>query len=174
MGRLTEYPPCRLFFALLVAPDGSVTDARQCIEDSFGALSVLHGPTDFAFTDYYSREMGSPLARYLALGGADFDPTCLADAKTLTNRWEVDLARPDGSRRVNFDPGLLSAASLILATTKARAHRVPLRDGIYAELTLLFHRGWVEALLWTYPDFRSSEYHSVLLDMRSGLGRSRN
>ena len=49
-----------------------------------------------------------------------------------------EVITQDGGRRVNLDPGLLSLANLILATTKNRSHRIPLFDGIYAELTLLY------------------------------------
>ena len=36
-------------------------------------------------------------------------------------------------RRVNLDAGYLCLAKLVLASTKDHAHRIYLRDGIYAE-----------------------------------------
>jgi hypothetical protein len=58
---------------------------------------------------------------------------------------------------MNIDPGYLSQAHLILATGKGYAHRPYLRDGIYADLTLIFRQGSFEALPWTYPDYAAPE-----------------
>ena len=38
----------------------------------------------------------------------------------------------------NLDPGMLSLHNLVLASTKGFAHRIYMREGIYAELALLF------------------------------------
>jgi len=57
-------------------------------------------------------------------------------------------------------PYPLTAASLVLATTKDRAHRICLHEGIHAEVTLLYERGGFRPLPWTYPDYRSAEVRS--------------
>ena len=102
------------------------------------------------------------------------DPTLLANAKVFTNSVEADFSL-NGRRRVNLDPGLLFPGRLILATTKDRAHRIPLRDGIFAELTLLYEKGGWKPLPWTYPDYRTPEYAEALTRMREILraGRKR-
>jgi hypothetical protein len=69
--------------------------------------------------------------------------------KGWTNGLEERLAA-GGKRRVNIDPGYLARAHLILATGKGYTHRPYLRDGIYADLTLVFQQGGFQPLPWTY------------------------
>ncbi len=62
-----------------------------------------------------------------------------------------DAFREGGDRTLNLDPGLLSLSRFALATTKDGSHRIPLRDGIYAEVTLVYERGGFHPLPWTVP-----------------------
>ena len=169
MGATTSYYPGKLFIGILLGPDAEIGEVQAALHDRFGALDYLAGPLAFDYTEYYTREMGKPLERYFASAAGLADPEALSEAKLASNDLEQRLARPDGKRRVNLDPGLLSLSSLILATTKAQAHRIPLRDGIYGELTLLLHRNRTEALPWTYPDYAGHEYAEIILEMRRRL-----
>ena len=72
---------------------------------------------------------------------------------------------PD-ERPLNLDPGLLTLGKFMLATTKDQAHRVYLRDGIFAEVTLRFHAGAWEPWPWTYADYREPFVHDFLLKAR--------
>jgi hypothetical protein len=78
-----------------------------------------------------------------------------------------------GLRPVNLDPGLLSLARFVLASTKPSAHRVPLASGIYAEIELLFERGSFRPVEWTYPDYRTREYLDILGHIRGLLKAQR-
>ena len=51
-------------------------------------------------------------------------------------------------------PGVLALGKFLLATTKDQAHRVYLRDGIFAEVTLRFQDGAFRPWPWTYADYR--------------------
>jgi len=53
-----------------------------------------------------------------------------------------------------------------MATAKDFSHRIPLRDGIYAHLELMFTKQGVRYLEWTYPDFRQPDYHDFFLGVR--------
>jgi hypothetical protein len=75
------------------------------------------------------------------------------------------------SRIVNIDPGILTASALIMATAKDFAHRVPLRQGIYAHLELLFSRNAVKLLPWTYPDFKKEGYQRFFIETREAYLR---
>ena len=55
---------------------------------------------------------------------------------------------------------------LELATAKNFAHRIPLRNGIYAHLEYTFTRSGPKELEWTYPDFRQEEYKSFFFQAR--------
>ena len=67
---------------------------------------------------------------------------------------------------VNLDPGYLTTAKLVLATTKDFGHRVYLRDGIYAESTLHYIDGRWEPWPWTYPDYAGPRYHAFFERVR--------
>lgn len=80
----------------------------------------------------------------------------LADTKIFTNGIEKEFS-VEGKRQINIAPGYLTHASLVLATTKEFPHRIYLKDGIFAEVTLLFKRNGCRSLEWTYPDFKTKE-----------------
>jgi hypothetical protein len=81
----------------------------------------------------------------------------LPDIKLRTNALEEELAQakqyPE-ARPLNLDPGALTLGKFLLATTKDQAHRIYLRDGIFAEVTLRFQAGTFEPWTWTYADYR--------------------
>ena len=58
-------------------------------------------------------------------------------------------------RPINIDPGYVSYSKIILASAKNFSHRIYLRSGIYAEVTLNYRRdkGW-QFFDWTYPDYK--------------------
>ena len=70
---------------------------------------------------------------------------------------------------VAFEPGYLTEAKLVLATTKDRDHRIYLHDGIYAEVTLNWVRGgWVNQR-WTYPDYQRADFQEFFTKCRDYL-----
>lgn len=144
-----------------------MTTVVAVLEEVFGALDFTSEEIPFTFTDYYTPEMGEGLRRLFFTVSALWDPGRLAEVKLRTDGLEAGLAASGGSRRVNLDPGMLSLGRLILASTKDNAQRIPLRDGIYAEITLLYRRGEWMPLPWTYPDYRSRAYHEVLTEIRA-------
>ncbi len=159
--------PVSLICAILRA-DPQLDDAVDTrLEAAFGSIVMRSPCQPFADTAYYEPEMGTGLGRRLVVFGAPFDPGALAAAKRTTIAIEDAFRRPaGGGRRVNRDPGYLTPAKLVLATTKDFSHRVYLADGIYAEVTLQFGRGGAVAQPWTYPDFRSGRYDAFLLAAR--------
>lgn len=72
-------------------------------------------------------------------------------------------------RWVNIDPGYMSMTKLVLASTKNREHRIYLRDGIYAEVTLAFRdQAWM-SLPWTYADYQRPDVLEFLTMARKGF-----
>jgi len=67
---------------------------------------------------------------------------------------------------VNIDPGYLTPAKLILATTKDYSHRLYLGRGIYGEIILVYSCGSFKPLPWTYPDYRSEDYSKYFSRVR--------
>ncbi len=165
MGTIGELAPEKLVIAVLISEPrlhGRLADALLA---QFGPVDFTSEELDFSFTRYYDREMGSPIRRFFLSFERLVPPETLAEIKAATNRIE-DALREEGRRKVNLDPGLLSASRFILASTKDSSHRVPLKGGIYAEVTLVFERGEYRALEWTYPDYRSLDYRRILGEIR--------
>lgn len=165
MGLIRPFDPAKLVIPALLADSALASPVRGSLESAFGAIDYQSPVLDFSYTDYYEKEMGRDLVRVFFSVGPLFLPDGLADAKLQADRIEQEFAGPAG-RRVNLDPGILTEGRLILATTKDHAHRIPLRTGIYGEVTLLYHRGGFEALPWTYPDYRTPRYQEILLAIR--------
>ena len=158
MGDIHAPAPVKLFCGILAADAELLPAAREALAAAFGALDRASAPAPFEFTDYYAAEMGPSLLRQFVSFREPVAPQRLAELKRRTNALEREFAvERDGAlrRRVNLDPGYLTAAKLVLATTKDFAHRICLDDGIYAEVTLNFGRDGCRAHPWTYPDFRS-------------------
>lgn len=65
-------------------------------------------------------------------------------------------------RPLNLDPGYLTLAKLVLASTKDHSHRLYLGEGIYAEVTLNYVSGRWQPLPWTYPNYRRDDYQRFL------------
>jgi hypothetical protein len=94
------------------------------------------------------------------------DPATISDIKVTTNELEEKFASAGGRRVLNLDPGYLTAAAYILATSKNYAHRIYLGKGVFAQQELIFERKRITTLEWTYPDYRSIEYQEILRRIR--------
>jgi hypothetical protein len=161
--------PELLVVAAFSRHEAAIAKARERLVRLFGHIGLESPPFEFIQTNYYEATMGSGLQkRFLAfedLVAADR----LAEIKLKTIDLERDLARsglyPE-PRPVNLDPGLLSLGKFLLATTKDQAHRIYLRDGIYAEVTLRFQTGRFETWPWTYSDYQLPAVREFLAQAR--------
>lgn len=161
------YQPHKLIVATLFTDRTGEEDLDRFVSGLYGPIDARTSPIPFTFTTYYDAELEPPIHRVLFSIEELVDPSHLAEFKAASNALEARTARPDGRRTVNLDPGLLSLSRLILATTKASGHRIPIGDSLWAEITLLYRHGAYQPLEWTYPDFRSDAFTSWLLSVRS-------
>ncbi len=143
---------------------GLIFGRQENLSRALAALQRRFGPLDhqspvlaFTHTAYYEEEFGPGLRRLLVSFRRPVKPQDLSAIKRFCNRLERRLS-VKGRRTVNIDPGYLDLARLVLATTKDHAHRIYLRDGIYAEVTLSYTRNSFGPCPWTYPDYRTAEY----------------
>ncbi|MBN1646753.1 MAG: DUF4416 family protein [Spirochaetales bacterium] len=165
MGVIKVFCSEKLVFGVLYGESALLEQARNMLEARYGPVDIESSEFYFSYTDYYNSEMGTPIFRKFFSFSGLVSPERLADIKKFSNSVEEKFL--EGNRRkINLDPGLLNQGRLLLASTKNHAHRVPLSGGIYAEITLLFKRGGIEHLPWTYPDFRSGDYDKDLLAFR--------
>ena len=170
MGKPKNPEPVRLFIGMLSGDPKLFSAAANILTKKFGPLLLESELIPFEFTDYYTPEMGENLWRKFVAFQRMVSPEKLASIKLFTNRLE-ETYRQNKKRRINLDPGFLTPARVILASTKDFSHRIYLKSGIYAEITLLFHKGKFETLVWTYPDYRTEPYlkfFSALRNLKNG------
>jgi len=157
MGKPKEPKPAKLFMSLIASEDEFILQGIKDLYLTFGEVDFTSERLPFHFTDYYTKEMGRDLFRRFITFKNLISIPLLPDIKQSTNRLEEKYATPVGNRRLNIDPGYICLEHAILATTKGYAHRPYLRDGIYADLTLIYRNKSFQPLGWTYPDYRREE-----------------
>ncbi|MGD9345555.1 MAG: DUF4416 family protein [Candidatus Aminicenantes bacterium] len=168
MAEATPFMPVKLICGILAVRDIVFERSMEYLKDRFGPIDHTSPIMDFKFTDYYERQMGEGLNRKFVSFVEHVRPESLSDVKIQTNALEEEMKKMFRSvkRIVNLDPGYMTASALIMATAKDFSHRIPLQKGIYAHLELLFGKNEVKALPWTYPDYRTVEYHRFFLEVR--------
>jgi hypothetical protein len=157
--------PALLVVAAFSRHADALAAARQRLEREFGPVGLAGEPFPFDQTAYYGPTMGADLRKQLLAFRDLVAPERLAEIKLRTNSLERELASVGGwpePRPLNLDPGLLTLGKFLLATTKDQAHRVYLRDGVYAEVTLRYHAGAFEPWPWTYADYRTAHVRDFL------------
>ena len=161
MGEIREPEPVKPFCALLAGQERWLDWGVERMEERFGARELASDDWPFRFTDYYEAEMGPDLLRRIVSFDDLIDPGEIVEWKLATNEIERDLAdklEDAPARPVNLDPGYVAGGKMVLATTKNYTHRIYLREGIYAEVTLRWRGGRFEPWEWTFPDYRTERY----------------
>ncbi len=166
MGLPKEPKPSKLFVSLIASGEDVFVRGTEDLHSAFGEMDFMSDRLPFDLTDYYAKEMGDGLFRHFIAFKKLIPMATLPDIKRATNALEQRHATPHGSRRINVDPGYLCLEHVILATTKGYTHRPYLRDGIYADLTLIYRNKSYQALEWTYPDYRQAEIISFFNQLR--------
>lgn len=174
MGAVRDHRPVARIAAIFSRHAQAMKWAREQLEQQFGPIRQAMEPYRFDETSFYEREMGSELQKQLVYFEELMDPAELASNKLLSNdleqRYQTQFDGPE-ERPLNIDPGYVSEAKLILATTKDRDHRIYLRDGIFAEVTLYFYHGQWTSRPWTYRDYQRDEVQQFLTSCRDDLRR---
>lgn len=156
----------KLIFSILATEVELLNNTVAVLSAAYGQPDFISAQMTFKYTDYYCPEMGENLIRRFMSMEKLIRPEGLPDIKLATNEIEKKSAR-DNRRRVNIDPGYISQAHLILATGKGYSHRPYLRDGIYADLTLIYQDKKFSSLPWTYPDYAGEKQLLILGKIRS-------
>ncbi len=145
-------PLVKKIVALLV-PRGDIdifSNAKKLLLEAWGEPERISPFIPFTWTNYYD-DIAPELDRCFFSYPGLFNMSDLPDWKRLT----CGLEKATGTtRRVNLDPGTIDGARLLLASTKGQAHRIYLRDGIFAEVTLCRRKGTWESFFYTFPDFQ--------------------
>ena len=169
MGQISKPKPVNLIAGILTSIPELLEQISATLEKYFGLIDLRSDVLPFTFTDYYTEEMGKGILRQFYSFEKLIMPDEIAPIKIQTNYIEESLSaskKYSVKRPINIDPGYLNESRLILASTKDFSHRIYLRDGIYAEVTLNYRGGRYESFPWTFPDYKSSDYHKFFLMAR--------
>lgn len=165
MGKAKKPKAVKLIIGMLAKSQKLFDKTEEFFIRDFGPIDYKSRVIPFDYTDYYEKEMGSQLKRRFISFKKPISPEKIAKIKLATNSIEEKFS-VDKKRRINIDPGYISDAKLVLATTKDYFHRIYLNHGVYAEVTLKWRKGGFEPFEWTYPDYRSREYIDILNHIR--------
>ncbi len=168
MADIKPFTPVKLICGIIASKQNVFAQGQRYLEDELGPVDLSSPAFEFTYTAYYEKQMGSGLKRLFLSFHDLIQPEQLSRIKIKTNELESIIRRESTAKRrvVNIDPGYMTASALFMATTKDFAHRVPLQDGIYAHLELLFLKKDIKTLNWTYPDYKTPLYQSFLLNVR--------
>jgi len=172
MGDIRQPLPVLLVVAVFSRHQAALQWARQRYESAWGPVALASPAYEFSETQFYRATMGEGILKSFLAFENLIDPGRLADIKRQSNDWEEEFRVshhfPE-TRPLNLDPGYLTEAKLVLATTKDRDHRVYLNHGIFAEVTLYFQVGQWQVRPWTYPDYCRADYHQFFTGCRAYL-----
>jgi hypothetical protein len=169
MADPNPFMPVKLVCGIISSAPDAAAEAERRLVALYGAVDLRSPVFAFDMTYYYEAEMGPGLERRFLSFAELIRPEALAGIKLRTNALEQEIRRDSDSalRVVNLDPGYVTAAALVMATAKDFAHRIPLREGIYAHLEFLFSKTGIKFLDWTYPDLRVEGYREFFRDVRT-------
>ena len=157
--------PAKLVIGLFLKQKQLLDELADDLCARFGAVDIISGWLPFDFTSYYAEELGAPLFRRLFSFEKLIQQDALAKIKLSTNQLEHKYSQ-NGKRRVNIDPGYMLHERFVLASGKNFSHRIYLNVGVYADLTLMYHKGCFQKLAWTYPDYADRSMLTVLERIR--------
>jgi Domain of unknown function (DUF4416) len=172
MGQIHAPEPVLLIIAATSRHDAALEWGRKKCVESFGSIRSLSPAFDFTETEYYAATMGPGLKKQFFAFEQLIDPAALASIKRHSNHSEAEYAavgRHAEPRPLNLDPGYITSAKLVLASTKDHAHRIYLHEGIFAEVTLSYRQRQWQPLEWTYPDYRRDDYQRFFTECREWL-----
>ncbi|MCS7047272.1 MAG: DUF4416 family protein [Gemmataceae bacterium] len=146
--------------------------AQEQLSHIYGPIERVSPDYDFDHTAYYASTMGLGLKKRLIVFAELIAFEALPEIKNRTMGLEFELAasrRFAELRPLNLDPGMLQLGKFLLATTKDQAHRIYLRHGVYAEVTLRFQANEFHVWPWTYADYREPAVRTFLTEARQAL-----
>lgn len=165
MGKPSAPEPALLFIGILYAKDPYFEQAKRVLIKLFGPLLMETLSFKWDYSDYYKEELGESIMRKFIFFEKLIIPDEIINIKLKTNDIE-DLLSVNGKRRVNLDPGYLTKAKLVLATTKNYSHRIYLGKGIYGEVTLIYKDKTFKPHIFTYADYQDPKFLEIFLQAR--------
>lgn len=155
-----------LFVGTLFSRKEFYPRGRERLISLFGPVLMETPAVLWDYSTYYREELGWPILRRFLFFERPVGQDKLGEIKLETNALEAELSS-DGKRNINLDPGYLTLAKVVLASTKDYSHRIYLGRGIYAEVTLVYRAGEFHPYVNTYRDYR--DYAGIFLEARDAF-----
>ena len=172
MGEVFQQRPVMLIAAVISRFEEAFDWTRNETTSDWGKIEIESPRFDFVETGFYAETMGEDLKKQFFAYSQLIDPAKIAAAKVAANAWERKFAATSDwpvARPLNIDPGYITEAKLVLATTKDRDHRIYLQQGIFAEVTLHYHDRQWRGDRWTYPDYQRTDFQEFFTQCRQLL-----
>lgn len=175
MWEIEKPKPVKLIVAVMAADQKCLSAALDAIVAEFGTTDFVSDVWPFDQTDYYEKQTGYRILKQFVSIEKLIDPGELAQIKHRTNEIEqkqAELLHSSGvvwPRPINLDPGIIEPSKLVLASTKNYSHRIYIGEQMYAEVTLIFHKGNWRPFSYTYPDYKQHAYHEFFSKVRNQL-----
>lgn len=182
MGAIYDFEEEKLVIGIIYNDIDVLNSAIEELVREFGEWDLVSEEYSFSdgYSTYYDCELGGKGTRRIYSFRRLVSPDRQAEIKEFTNELEKRFS-VDGRRLINLDPGLMSHGRFMLSTTKNASFRIPLKRGIYTEMTLFFARGKWQKLLWTYMDYQSplvldflTKVRKIYLKQRKSKDLSKN
>lgn len=168
MGEIFDFEREKLIIGVIYSDEEILNRAMERVLEHFGPYDMVSEEFSFSkeFSGYYDEELGGEGMRRIYSFEELVDASEQAEIKEWTNALEAELA-VEGNRKINLDPGFINHGRLMLATTKKAGFRIPLKRGIYTELTLYWARGEWHKLPWSYRDYQSERVQKFITQVRA-------
>jgi hypothetical protein len=170
MGKPVNPKPALLFTGILYSDESYLSKAKESLLSIFGDVLLETPSVSWDYSEYYKEEIGWPIKRIFIFFKNLINPGDIVNIKLRTNEIEASLAI-SGKRNVNIDPGYLTLANVVLATTKGYSHRIYLGKGIYGEISLLYKekdRTFIPHI-FTYADYLDKNCIDMFIKAREFL-----
>lgn len=163
MGIVQNFEKEKLIIGVIFSDRAIHDEVIKILTNKFGEIEDMSEEFSFSddFSTYYDEELGGKGLRRIYSFKETVDPEYQTEIKEYTNSIEAKY-----SRKINIDPGFINTGRLMLATTKPVGFRIPLKRGIYTELTLFWARGAWQRLPWTYRDYQSERVQRFITRVR--------
>jgi len=157
MGTPGQPKKVLLFIGTLFKEREIYYTSLELLKNLYGKILMESAQSEWKYSNYYNDELGSPIFRRFIFFKELISEGEIADIKLQTNEIELKLSR-NSKRMINLDPGYISLAKLVLATTKDYSHRIYLKNGIYGEVTLIYKKNSFIPHINTYKDYADKKY----------------
>ena len=165
--------PVKVIAAILYKERPPVNRALEILARDWGRVDYESPALPFDVTDYYHKEMGSPLSRLIVSFETLLTPSSLPEIKKDAMEAEQSLLNAGGGRSVNIDSGYMDCDKVVLGSVKPGPYKIYLRDDIWADMTLHYEKGAFHPFPWTFADFRDGRYDKFFLKIREIFKKQR-